>query len=81
MRDSFEHLPKGAVIGWGEAPVSPFLSDAAKSEIAAKGRQYTANQYLEAAQACVDDGEIEVVRKYFLEQGLVYPGQLEDLPD
>jgi len=46
-----------------EAPASPFLrSDP---------------QYIEAAKACIQDGEFQIVREYFLSTGLVKEHELE----
>jgi hypothetical protein len=67
---------KGGVSGSQEAPASPFLSDKAKAEIAAEGRRYSAEEYLEAARSCWRAGEFEIVKRYFIEESIVFPSQL-----
>jgi hypothetical protein len=56
---------------------SPFLKDSVFAKRAAEGQKYTSDDYLETAIACIADGELELVRKYFLGSGLVFISQLE----
>ena len=46
-----------------EAPDSPFLR--------------SKPEYIEAAKACLNDGEFDIVREYFLGTGLVKSHELE----
>lgn len=60
-----------------ESGDSPFLNDTVFAQRAAAGRMHTSDQYLAVAQLCIKDGEIEVVRDYFIGSGLVFVGQLD----